>query len=163
MLGKSSQKIDELQREVDSLRDALAELKQRYEFDIDMLRTQLIQLANGKELDEDMVRTGRPFKELPAADAEDFLRLHPEYTVLDVRTDEEWESGHIPGAVHIEVNELEDRIADIPGNHTTPVICFCAMGGRSAAACEILFGAGYTDLINVAGGMNGYTGRTVSD
>ena len=71
--------------------------------------------------------------------------------VLDVRTDEEWSGGHVPGARHIPLDQLEARLEEIPKDERIYVIC--AGGGRSMKAATALVGAGL-DAVNVAGGTN---------
>jgi hypothetical protein len=56
--------------------------------------------------------------------------------VLDVRTHEEFATGHIPGALFIPVQELEKRLEEIPGD--TPVLILCRTGVRAAKAYEML-------------------------
>ncbi|MEP9384315.1 rhodanese-like domain-containing protein [Nocardioides sp. KR10-350] len=69
--------------------------------------------------------------------------------VLDVREDDEWEAGHIDGAVHIPLSELPARLGDVPEGQTLVV---CKAGGRSAQAVLYLAQQGY-DVVNLAGGM----------
>ncbi len=76
-------------------------------------------------------------------------------TVLDVRQDSEWNAGHIPGAMHIELGELEKRIKEVPADSTVAVTC--TMGNRSSTAVSILKKAGYKKVKNIAGGFNRWT------
>jgi rhodanese-related sulfurtransferase len=69
--------------------------------------------------------------------------------VLDVREDDEWQAGHIEGAVHIPLSELPARIGDVPDGQTLVV---CKAGGRSARAVLYLAQQGY-EVVNLAGGM----------
>lgn len=69
--------------------------------------------------------------------------------ILDVRQPDEYEAGHVPGAVLIPLDELGDRHGEVPRDAQVYVIC--KSGGRSAAAVEALNGAGCTTA-NVAGG-----------
>jgi rhodanese-related sulfurtransferase len=62
-------------------------------------------------------------------------------TLLDVRSPEEWGDGHIEGAVHIPVNELGARMAELPKDK--PVVVYCYSGNRSKRAAQQLAGAGY--------------------
>lgn len=73
--------------------------------------------------------------------------------VLDVRRDEEFVEGHVPGAVHIPLDQLGERWGEVPTDRRVHVIC--AMGGRSLAAAKALAGAGL-DVVNVAGGTLGW-------
>ena len=62
-------------------------------------------------------------------------------TLVDVRTPGEWENGHVEGAKLIPVQELAERIAEIPRDR--PVVVYCASGARSARAAAMLAAAGY--------------------
>lgn len=70
--------------------------------------------------------------------------------LLDVREDDEWTAGHVPGARHIPLGQLGARTAEVP--HDEVVYVICRSGGRSGRAAEALAGAGW-DAVNVAGGM----------
>jgi rhodanese-related sulfurtransferase len=70
-------------------------------------------------------------------------------TVLDVRQPEEWQAGHIEGAVHIPLALLPLRTGELPEGE---ILVVCKAGGRSAQACMYLGQQGHT-VINLAGGM----------
>jgi rhodanese-related sulfurtransferase len=70
--------------------------------------------------------------------------------LLDVREDDEWAAGHVPGARHIPLGQLSARAAEVPQNQTVYVIC--RTGHRSGYAAEALAGSGW-DAVNVSGGM----------
>ena len=70
--------------------------------------------------------------------------------VLDVRADKERESGKIEGSIHIPVNHLRDRSAEVPIDRT--VVVHCAGGYRSAIACSVLEQAGRTNIVDLVGG-----------
>jgi phage shock protein E len=63
--------------------------------------------------------------------------------LVDVRTTEEFAAGHIPGAVNIPVQSLEQRLDEL-GPTTRPVVVYCRSGRRSADAARTLTGAGYS-------------------
>ncbi|MFD2552549.1 rhodanese-like domain-containing protein [Bizionia sediminis] len=63
--------------------------------------------------------------------------LNQDAVILDVRTKREWESGHIPGAMHIPLNTLPNRIETIK-KLNKPVIVCCASGARSSKAAKYL-------------------------
>lgn len=75
--------------------------------------------------------------------------------VLDVRTQEEWDKGHIQGAFHLEGGLLPDQMSRIPRDRSVAVVC--GSGYRSSIACSLLLKSGYTDVANVDGGMTGWT------
>jgi phage shock protein E len=62
-------------------------------------------------------------------------------TLLDVRTADEYASGHLDRAVVIPVQELEGRMSEVPRDR--PVVVYCRSGARSAAAASMLTRAGY--------------------
>jgi rhodanese-related sulfurtransferase len=73
--------------------------------------------------------------------------------LIDVRRDYEWEGGRIPGAKHIEVNELTAQVESIPKDQ--PVIFYCRTGNRSGMAATAFREAGY-DAHNMAGGIQAW-------
>jgi NADPH-dependent 2,4-dienoyl-CoA reductase/sulfur reductase-like enzyme/rhodanese-related sulfurtransferase len=73
-------------------------------------------------------------------------------TLIDVRGAAEFARGSIKGAVNIPVDELRERIAEIPRDR--PVVLFCAVGQRGYVAQRILAGHGYADVRNLQGGYN---------
>src|SRR5215208_1174600 len=72
---------------------------------------------------------------------------------LDVRERDEWEEGHIPGAVWIPRGNLESRVEQSLPDREQPVIVYCAGGSRSAFATRTLQDLGYTSVVNLAGGF----------
>ncbi|MCC6617434.1 MAG: molybdopterin-synthase adenylyltransferase MoeB [Chloroflexi bacterium] len=73
------------------------------------------------------------------------------FTVVDVREPVEWNSGHIPGAVHIPLGELPSRLAtDLP-DHAAGVLLHCRSGARSRRAAEFMAASGYTGVVNYGG------------
>jgi len=73
------------------------------------------------------------------------------FMLLDVRTAEEYAKGHIKGALLIPVQELEQRISEVPKDRQ--VYVYCRSGVRSSRASNILVNAGYTRIENVRGGV----------
>lgn len=69
--------------------------------------------------------------------------------VIDVRSDEEYKSGHIKGAINIPVDEIKN----VTYNKDETLIVYCASGVRSANAVNILADMGYTSLYNLDGGL----------
>jgi len=62
-------------------------------------------------------------------------------TLLDVRSQEEFDARHLDGATLIPVDQLDGRIAEVPRDH--PVVVYCQSGGRSSSAARMLAAAGY--------------------
>jgi molybdopterin/thiamine biosynthesis adenylyltransferase/rhodanese-related sulfurtransferase len=72
---------------------------------------------------------------------------------LDVRERDEWEEGHIPGAVWIPRGNLEGRVEQALPDRERPVVVYCAGGSRSAFATRTLHELGYANVVNLAGGF----------
>lgn len=73
-----------------------------------------------------------------------------EHILLDVRTPEEFASGHIEGAINIPVEELAQRVAEVPTGQ--PVVVYCRTGNRSSSAARILANAGFNTVYDIQGG-----------
>ena len=73
--------------------------------------------------------------------------------IIDVREDDEWEAGHIEGALHVPLGELPTRLDDLPLDDDMYVIC--RTGGRSHRAVVWLTNNGF-DAYNVTGGMGSW-------
>ena len=71
--------------------------------------------------------------------------------VVDVRSPEEFDSGHVNGAVNIPLDELGQRIARIAPDKSAPLLIHCLSGGRSAIATNSLRRSGYTRAQNLGG------------
>jgi sulfur-carrier protein adenylyltransferase/sulfurtransferase len=75
-------------------------------------------------------------------------------TLVDVRETEEWDRGHIPGAVHVPRGYLESRIDGAVPDRDKPVVLYCASGQRSALAANTLTELlGFTDVRSMTGGI----------
>jgi metal-sulfur cluster biosynthetic enzyme/rhodanese-related sulfurtransferase len=120
-------------------------------------RTHLVQVIGGEPPSADVVAQGRAFRDIEPAPALVMYEQHPELFVLDVRTPAEFNAGHIPRAHLIPLDELEDRLKELPRKDATMLVT-CAAGGRSTAACQILADQGFTRLLNLAGGMHAWPG-----
>lgn len=77
-------------------------------------------------------------------------------TLVDVRSADEFKQGHIAGAKHIPVDQIAARAADVAKNKENPVVVVCASGARSSSACATLRKQGYTQVLNLQGGLNAW-------
>ncbi len=72
--------------------------------------------------------------------------------IVDVRTQEEWDEGHVEGATLIPVDEVEARVAEIEdlvgGDKSKPIVVVCRSGGRAGKAKETLEAHGFTQVVN---------------
>lgn len=73
--------------------------------------------------------------------------------ILDVREDDEWQAGHIPGATHVPLGELAERAATLSALH--PIYVVCRSGKRGLEGTTLLRAAGF-DALNVEGGMQAW-------
>jgi rhodanese-related sulfurtransferase len=71
--------------------------------------------------------------------------------LVDVRTPNEYATGHIQGTRLLPLQTLQQRISEIPQD--AAVVCICRSGGRSATASELLANSGFQNVINMSGGM----------
>ena len=74
--------------------------------------------------------------------------------ILDVREQSEYDAGHIPGVKLIPLNDVPNRLNDIPKDK--PVIVTCRSGNRSGQATDFLRQQGYTNVHNMTGGINAW-------
>ena len=79
-----------------------------------------------------------------------------ELVVLDVRTQSEYVSGHIYGAVWIPHTELEERIGELTEHENHKIIVYCRSGVRSEIASEILDSYNFTEVYNMLGGIQAW-------
>lgn len=95
-------------------------------------------------------------KRAPDVDAREARALQEEGAlILDVREVGEWRRAHIPGALHVPLTQVEDRLAEIPRDQ--PVVVHCALGSRSALAAKRLQALGFENVSNLSGGMRAWT------
>ncbi|WP_432697032.1 rhodanese-like domain-containing protein [Marinobacterium sp. YM272] len=81
--------------------------------------------------------------------------------VLDIRPKKEWDTGHITGAVHIPLADLERRMSEIKADKSKPVIVVCNVGQAAATATKQLKTAGFTQAIRLSGGMTEWRGQNM--
>jgi rhodanese-related sulfurtransferase len=74
--------------------------------------------------------------------------------LLDVRENDEWDAGHVPGSTHIPLSGLQARVGELPGDQTILVIC--RSGNRSQEARDLIAAAGLTNVTSVNGGVRAW-------
>ncbi|TMB73536.1 MAG: molybdopterin-synthase adenylyltransferase MoeB [Chloroflexi bacterium] len=92
-------------------------------------------------------------KEATPQQVADLLRSD-DVQLADVREKDEWNAGHVPGAVHVPKSFLEQWAEDRIPDKTKATVLYCAGGVRSAMAADTLQKLGYTNVISMAGGFN---------
>lgn len=93
------------------------------------------------------------------------LADRPDLLLIDVRTDREWEAGHIPGAAFLDFLEDDFEARAFALSKDRPIALYCAAGGRSEDAMKKMEKAGFRELYNLRGGFYGWEdgGETVSN
>jgi hydroxyacylglutathione hydrolase len=106
---------------------------------------------------EGWYNAGFPVESLPLLSVhhlKDKLDRGEELVVLDTRGQDEWEKGHIRGAQHIYVGNLEERLAEVPRDK--PVAVICNVGHRAGLGASILLRAGLSPVYNVLGSVRAW-------
>jgi rhodanese-related sulfurtransferase len=94
--------------------------------------------------------------QIAPAEAFDFIE-QVEPFILDVRRQDEYDAGHIEGAVLIPLGQLDGRISELPANLDAPMLVYCAVGIRGNFGLVYLKMLGYTNVRNIRGGFGGWT------
>ncbi len=117
---------------------------------------ELITAVRGLDMD-DVRRQVAEAESAAEVDLEQFAALHSEGAfVLDVREDDEFAAGHVPGAKHVPMGQVPQHLDELPRDRRVLVIC--QSGNRSRQVVEFLRAQG-VDAVNVAGGTGGWAGR----
>lgn len=100
-----------------------------------------------------------PVKSITADDAKKLLSEKPlsDITILDVRQPGEYEGEHIPGAKLIPIADLNSRINEL--DPEKPTLVYCAVGGRSRVAAQMLAGKDFSRILNLTGGIKAWNGE----
>jgi hydroxyacylglutathione hydrolase len=109
----------------------------------------------GPEVFDLWLREGKELGRVEQLSVGDLAAKQRQLLVLDVRGRSEWDAGHLPGAVHIPLAELPDRLSEVPLG--TPIAVHCQVGGRSSIAVGLLKAAGRSSVSNVTGGFEAWT------
>ena len=88
---------------------------------------------------------------ITAEEAKALMDTEEGYVILDVRTQEEYEEGHIPGAILIPDFEIEAKAEDVLTDKDQMILVYCRSGRRSKLAAQSLVELGYTDIREFGG------------
>ena len=104
----------------------------------------------------------KPVENMDPKEARGYVAEHLEgtYTLLDVRQPREYEESRIPGATLIPLPQLSDRLQEL--DPEKPVLTYCAIGGRSRAAAQLLAGQRFKEVYNLKGGIKAWNGQTAA-
>jgi rhodanese-related sulfurtransferase len=78
------------------------------------------------------------------------------FHLVDVREDDEWARGHLPGAIHLGKGIIERDIEKVVPDHSAPMVLYCGGGFRSALAADNLQKMGYLNVLSMDGGWRGW-------
>ena len=84
------------------------------------------------------------------------ISRHEKFHLIDVREDNEWAKGHLPGAIHLGKGIIERDIEMTIPDPNTEIVLYCGGGYRSALAAEALQRMGYANVISMDGGYRGW-------
>ena len=98
----------------------------------------------------------RHVKETNVEDVKRRMENGEKFLLVDVREDNEWEKGHVPGAVHMGKGVIERDIEVQVPEATTKMILYCGGGFRSALVAENLQKMGYINVESMDGGWKGW-------
>lgn len=99
-----------------------------------------------------------PVKSISSEEARSLLAGNPDVQILDVRQPGEYEASHISGARLLPLGDLSERLGELDPSKT--IIVYCAVGGRSRVAAQMLSGRGFESIHNLTGGIKAWDGWT---
>lgn len=91
------------------------------------------------------------FQWIEKQEAFEMMKKYSNYRIVDVRSREEYMAGHLPKALNIPVDEVEEECKDIIPSLNQVVFVYCSSGTRSRKACEIMAELGYTNVYGFGG------------
>ena len=95
-------------------------------------------------------------RQMCATELEEYLSIRDRPILLDVREDHELANGTLQGSVHIPMQNIAEKLADVSDNKDATIVVICRTGNRSNSVGQFLEQNGFTDVINLAGGMNAW-------
>lgn len=98
---------------------------------------------------------------LSPTDATRLMNDDSDTVVLDVRSDAEFDSGHVVGAIHVVDTQVESSMGRLQKYKSRPVIATCRTGQRSAAVAGKLRKAGFEKVFNLRGGLAAWEGANL--
>jgi rhodanese-related sulfurtransferase len=92
------------------------------------------------------------YREVSSKEAADLIESEAPI-ILDVRTPQEYQRGHLPNSVLIPVQELQKRHQELGADYNREILIYCATGNRSTVASKILIDSGFKHIVNMRGGI----------
>lgn len=148
---KSFQMLEFINSRLSNIEKNIARIDEKLDFSITLQRNHLVRVKNGEEIDDQMILMGRPYNDLSPQKAWSiYNNPNLDFFVLDV-TSRKFEGERLEEALHIPLEELNIRFAEIP-NRTVPILIISENGLRSIQACELLVKKGFFNINNISGG-----------
>ena len=94
---------------------------------------------------------GAVYVNITAEEAKQIMDTEEGYIILDVRTQEEYDEGHIPGAIVISHEEIAEKAEEVLTDKDQLILVYCRSGRRSKIAAEALVELGYTNIKEFGG------------
>ena len=104
--------------------------------------------ACGQDKENDQ---GAVYVNITAEEAKQIMDSEEEYIILDVRTQDEYDQGHIPGAIVISHEEIAEKAEKVLTDKNQIILVYCRSGRRSKIAAEALVELGYTNIKDFGG------------
>jgi len=160
---KLGKQVEQLKRAQSAIELKLKAQLQEGRSLIEPLRLQLAAVATGEIVPSELIREGRLYRKV-SAEEEGHRQMgngadgQREMIRLDVRTAQEYERGHLAGAMLIPLEELEQRCGAEISKTDYAVVVYCDNGERSRLACDYLSRQGYLNLYHLSDGLQRWTG-----
>ena len=113
-----------------------------------VLLAAMLLTACGQDKENDQ---GAAYVNITAEEAKQIMDSEEGYILLDVRTQEEYDQGHIPGAILIPNTEIETKAEEVLTDKDQLILVYCRSGRRSKLAAEVLAELGYTKIKEFGG------------
>ena len=113
-----------------------------------LLLAVLLLTACGQDKEKDQ---GAVYMNITAEEAKQIMDTEEGYIILDVRTQEEYDEGHIPGAIVISHEEIAEKAEEMLPDKNQLILVYCRSGRRSKIAAEALVELGYTNIKEFGG------------
>ena len=104
--------------------------------------------ACGQDIENDQ---GAVYVNITAEEDKQIMDTEEGYIILDARTQEEYDEGHIPGAIVISHEEIEEQAEEVLTDKNQLILVYCRSGRRSKLAAEALVELGYTNIKEFGG------------
>ena len=113
-----------------------------------LLLAVMLLTARGQDKENDQ---GAVYVNITAEEAKQIMDSEEGYIILDVRTQEEYDQGHIPGAIVISHEEITEKAEEVLTDKDQLILVYCRSGRRSKLAAEALVELGYTNIKEFGG------------